>query len=133
MLFPVILRRISPTPIGHNPGFLSRGMSRHAANVSIDVIEISSVQNFLIKFAIAFLRSTFVSPKLHEQRILLHASASIAQGPEPPFVLMAAFLTISSSIPANLIGCTLCEIPVNKMSMLPTSDSGCFSFKLFRV
>ena len=77
-----------------------------------------SVQIFSIKLAIAFLRSTFASPKLFEHRILLHPFASIAEGPDPPFVLMAAFLIISSSIPANMIGWTSCGTPVSKMSLL---------------
>ena len=32
--FPAILRSTSPTPIGRNPGFLSRGINLHATNAS---------------------------------------------------------------------------------------------------
>ena len=87
-----------------------------------------SVQIFSIKLAIAFLRSTFASPKLFEHRILLHPSASIPEGPDPPFVLIAAFLIISLSIPANMIGWTSCGAPVSKTSLLAFFDFGCFSF-----
>ena len=131
MTFPVILRRISPTPIGRRPGFLSGGMSRHAINASMETADTFSVQIFLIKLAIAFLRFTFVSPKLFEYRTLLHQSASIAEGPDPPFVLMAAFFIISSSIPANMIVWTSCGTPVSKT--LLRFFFRCFSFNLFSV
>ena len=95
--FPVILQTISPT-ISRKPGFLSRVMSRHSTNVSMETVDTSSVQIFFVKFAIPFLRSTFISSNLFEHRILLHLSASS----DTPFVLMAAFLIISFSINANL-------------------------------
>ena len=113
MTFPVILRRISPTPIGRKPGFLSGGMSRYATNASMETADTFAVQIFLIKLANAFLRSTFASPKLFQHRIL-HPSASIPEGPDPPFVLMIAFLIISSSIPANMIGWTSRGTPVKR-------------------
>ena len=91
--FPVILQRISPTPIGRKPGFLSRGMSRHATNDSMETVG-TFVEVLLIKFAMDFLKSTLVSAKIFEHRILLYPSASITEGPDPPF-LMAAFLIIS--------------------------------------
>ena len=92
-------------------------MSRHETNASMETADTFSVQIFSIKLAIAFLRFTFVSPKLFEHRTLLHPSASIAEGPGPPFVLMAAFLIISSSTPANMIGWTSCGTPVSKTSL----------------
>ena len=92
-------------------------MSRHETNASMETVDTFSVQIFLTRLAIAFLRSTFVSPKLFEHRILLHPSASIAEGPDPPFVLIAAFLIISSSIPVNMIGWTSCGTPVSKTSL----------------
>ena len=124
----MILRRISLAPIGRKPGFLSRGISQHVTNTSMETADTFSVQIFLIKLAIVFLRFTFVSPKLFEYRTLLHQSASIAEGPDPPFVLMAAFLIISSSITANLIGWTSCGTPVSKTSLLTFFDFECFSF-----
>ena len=131
--FPVILRRISPTPIGRKRGFLSRGTSRHATNASMETAGTFSVQIFLIKLAIAFLRSTFVSSKLFERRIFLHPHSSIAGGPDPSFVLMAAFLIISSSIFANLIGWVSYGTPLSKTSLLAFFDFECFSFNLFTV
>ena len=97
----------------------------------METVDTFSVKIFLIKEAIAFLRSTFVSPKLFEHRILLHLSASIAEGPDPPFVLMAAFFIISSSIPANMIVWTSCGTPVSKT--LLRFFFRCFSFNLFSV
>ena len=129
MTFSVILGRIPPTPIGRKPGFLFRGMSRHATNASMETADTFSVQIFLIKLAIAFLRFTFVSPKLFEYRTLLHQSASTAEGPDLPFVLMAAFLIISSLIAANMIGWTFCGTPVSKTSLLAFFDFGFFFFQ----
>ena len=91
MTFPVILQRISRTPIGRKPGFLSRWMSQHATNASMETTDTFSVQIFLIKIAIAFLRSTFASPKLFEHRIHLHQSTSIAQGPRSSFCFDGSF------------------------------------------
>ena len=130
---PVILRRIYPTRIGRKPRFLSRGMRRHATDVSMETADTFSVQIFLIKLAVAFLRSTFALPKLFEHRILLHLSASTAKGPDPPFALMVAFLIISSWILTNMIEWTSCGIPVKKTLLLAFFDVGCFSFNLFSV
>ena len=63
MTYPVILRRIFPISIGRKPGFLSREMSRHTTNDSMERVDTFSVQIF---FDNAFLRSKFVSPKLFE-------------------------------------------------------------------
>ena len=45
-----------------------------------------------------------MSAKFFEQRILHDLSASNAEGPDLRFVLMAAFLIISWSVPPNLSG-----------------------------
>ena len=39
MTFPMIRQRFSPTPLGRKPGFLSRGMSRHARNASMETVD----------------------------------------------------------------------------------------------
>ena len=67
-------------------------MSRLATIASVETVP---VQIFSTTFAIAYLRSTFVSLKLFEHRVRLHPSASIAEGPDRPSVLMAAFQIIS--------------------------------------
>ena len=117
MNFPVILRRISPTPIGRKPGFFLRWISLSATNSSMERMDISSVQIVLKKFLI-FLRSAFVSLKSFEHRILLYLSASIVERPDTLFVSMAVFPIIFSSIPASTIGWTLCAAPVSKTSLL---------------
>ena len=61
MTFSVILQRISPTPIGRKPRFLSKSTSRHATNASMERVGTCSVRIFLIRFTIAFLRSMFDS------------------------------------------------------------------------
>ena len=66
--FPVILRRTSPSPIGRNPGFLSRGMSLQARNawsgVSSFVVSTESflVYAFLMALANALLKSALTVP-----------------------------------------------------------------------
>ena len=47
--FPAILLKTSPTPIGRNPGFLSKGINLQALNASRDVADSSSsIQSFFI-------------------------------------------------------------------------------------
>ena len=91
---PVIHLRISPVPIGRKPRFLSRGVSLHATNAS----------NFCVILTIALHKSEELSPIFLLVRIVLHPSSSIAEGPEPPFVFSAAFLTDSSVMFSNVIG-----------------------------
>ena len=67
LTFPVILQRVSPNHISRKPGFLSRGMSRRAKNASVETVDTSV--RILIKYAIDFLRSTFVSTKLFKQNL----------------------------------------------------------------
>ena len=66
--FPVILRRTSPSPIGCNPGFLSRGMSLQAKNASSGVSSFDAstesflVYAFLMALANALLKSALTVP-----------------------------------------------------------------------
>ena len=54
---------------------------------------ISSMHSLFIISAKAFRRSIVSAPKLFEHRMRLHPSASIPEGPEPPFVEDATFNT----------------------------------------
>ena len=122
-----------PTATGCKPALLYGGIIRHATNASMETADTFSVQIILIKLVIVFLRFTFASPKLFKHRILLYPSVFIVEGPDSSFVLMAAFLIISSSIYANMAGWTPCGTPVSKTSLLAFFDFGCFSFNLFSV
>ena len=93
--FPDIFPKISPTPIGLNPGLLLRGISLHATKLSKDaqlmVFDIFVIHNFLTSSGIALRRSDVTVPKHDETIILLNPSASNPDGSEPPYVLIAAF------------------------------------------
>ena len=88
---PAIHWRISPIPIGRKPRFLSRGINLYAKNASKDSCWSSTVHNFCI-----ILKNCLLIR-------ILHLSASVDEGLEPPIVFRAAFLTNSSVIFSNLI------------------------------
>ena len=93
--FPDIVLNAFPTPIGLNPGFSLRGINPHATKLSKDaqllLFDIIMIHNVLTSSAIALRRSDVDVPKHDETIILRHPSASSPDGPEPPFVLIAAF------------------------------------------
>ena len=66
--FPAIHRRTLPTPIGRNSGLLSRRMSLHAKNASIDVSSLVvstgsfSVHISLIALTNSLLKSALIVP-----------------------------------------------------------------------
>ena len=66
--FPAIRRRTPPTPIGRNPGFLSKGMSLQAKNApsAVSSLVLStgsfSVHIFLMALANALLKSALLVP-----------------------------------------------------------------------
>ena len=67
--FPAILRSTSPTPIGHKPGFLSRGASLPAINFWSDAV-------CLMNSAIALRTSDVQLPNTFDVNIFLHPPAS---------------------------------------------------------
>ena len=77
-------------PMGHTPGFLSKGSNLHALYGSISSGFSSSVANFLAILAIVFEISTDCCPKC--VKIRLQSFASRPDDPCDPCVLMAAFL-----------------------------------------
>jgi len=89
--FPTIRRKTSPTPIGLRPGFLSNGINLHERKASM--VSFCSVQSFLATLAIDWQRLSELSPKELLSNIRLHPSESRFEGPEPPFVRSAAFLS----------------------------------------
>ena len=92
----------------------------------METVDASSVKKILIKFAIAFLRSAFVSSELFEHIILLHPSVEC---PDPRFVLMAAFLMISSLMYANMIYCRKLETLLKKALAKVFSCEFCETFE----
>ena len=101
--FQAIRLRISPTHIGRSPGFLSKGISRHARKASKMDASRFSEHNFLVKDAITLQRSYELSPKQFDANILRQPLASTPNGPEPPLVLIAALGTFSAVISSYLI------------------------------
>ena len=97
--FPAILLKTSPTPIGRNPGFLSKGINLQTVNASRDVVvSSSSMQSLFISWANVLRKSVDDVQNTLEVKILRHPSASRSDGPDPPFVDVAAFKTKDSSI-----------------------------------
>ena len=88
--FPAIRLRISPTPIGRSPGFLFKGISRHARKASKENAASFSKNSFLVSNTIALQRSAELSLKQFDANIQRQPSASSPNGPEPPLVLIAA-------------------------------------------
>ena len=101
MTFPVIWRRVSSTPTGRKPGFLTRGMSRHATNASMETVDTSSVQIVVIKYAIVLQDLRLY--RQFEHRIFLELSASVLEGPDPPLVLVAAYYFLVDTHKHNLV------------------------------
>ena len=93
MTLPAIPRNISPIPIGKRPGFLSKGINRHAKNGSNDGERLSAVHSFLMTSAMALHISVELVWNCFVIKTLLHSSASSPDGPAPPLVLTAALFT----------------------------------------
>ena len=126
MTLPAIRRNISPKPIGLGPGFLSRGIKRHAKNGSNDVERLSAVHSFLMTSAWALRKSVELVPNCFVIKILLHPSA-------PSLVLTAALFTKSALIASNFIECTCSGVSVSKTSNSASLPCGCFSLTGSRV
>ena len=113
MTLPPIRRNISPIPIARRPGFLSKGIKRHAKNGSNDGDRLSAEHSFLMASAMA----------LHESvelvKILLHPLASSPDSPAPPLVLTAALFIKSASIESNLLDVLVrVYVPVKRPTLL---------------
>ena len=70
--FPAIPLRISPTPIGHSPRFLSNELSRHSRKPSKEDASSFSEHSFLEKDAIALQRPAELLPKQFDANNLCH-------------------------------------------------------------
>lgn len=57
----------------------------------------------------------------------------ITKDPDPLFVLMVSFPTISSPVTANFVGLLLCRTPASKTTLLASFDYGFVSFRLGNV
>ena len=101
--FPAIRLRISLTPIVHIPGFLSKGISRHARKASREDASSFPEHSFLVKDAITLQRSGELSPKQFDANILRQPSASSPDGAEPSLVLITALRTFSTVMSSYLI------------------------------
>jgi len=87
-VFPIILRRISPTPIGRSPGFLFRGMRRHASNGFRELC-CKSEQSDFVTFASVLHRSDDSTSKLLDVKMSRQPSPSSLDDPALPLVLRA--------------------------------------------
>ena len=119
------------------PGFLSRGTSLLAINVSSDVVlfgnSILLMWIYLIKSAIALQRLDVQQPNTFDVKIFLHPSASNPDGPDPPLVYTAAFLTNFSFMLCKIIWWITGGSPLISVSSQTGFDWVCFCFKKLSV
>ena len=96
IVFAIILLATSPMPIGLTPGFLSRGMRRHATK-AVSPSGFTSVAHSLRATAAKALQRSVVG-FLKEEQKRRQEYASIPEGPAAPCVWMAACLMLSPVI-----------------------------------
>ena len=95
----------SPAPIGLKPGFLSNGINLLAVKASRNCVDYSySEQSFLMTFAKGLRRSLDEFPNCLEVNILRQSTSSRPDGPEPPFVNIAARMTKDSLMSSYATG-----------------------------
>ena len=83
----MILRTVSPMPMGRKPGHLSRAMSLQATNADSPLGSTKHVQNRLATDVRVSHNS--VEADLNEVRSRFHAAASRPEGPAAPSILRA--------------------------------------------
>ena len=133
MTLPKLVRKTSPTPMSQILGFLSNGINRQDAKAHIIWVSTRSVHNFWNTFVNAQQISLLNVPKLLEVRIIHQPSVFVLEAPEPPLVLIAAFLIISYSIDWNLTRRIFCKGPFSKIPWEDILTFGCFLISLESV
>ena len=103
MAFPMILRAVSPIPMGRTPGHLSRAISLHATNADSPLGSTKQVQSRLATDASVLQIS--VEAVLNEVHSLFHAAVSKPDGPAAPSILRAVLRMSWPSILSKVIGC----------------------------
>ena len=132
--FPHILLKVSPTPIGLTPGFLSSGIRRHATSGSMSDGSKEQVARFLVRVAICSLGSLASFEFRLEQRIERRVSELIPAGPADPVVSNAALLIRSSSISSNKYDSIALMGPSSSVSADSTGQAfGCLSLNSRKV
>ena len=123
--FPAMRCSTSLTPMG-----LSAGFQSIQKKASKDFDWFSTIHNFLITSAKVLHKSSVLSTKWFDVKILFQPSASSPDGPAPPLLLRAAFLTFYASIESNLIGWISSGLSGNMISGSASRLWGwfCFSF-----
>ena len=93
-----------------------------------------SVHIFLVTWATAEQKSLDDSLKLLGNIIFLYPSASIPDGPDLPFVLIAAFRIIPADIfTLHLTGCISTGVPVRRTLSCTGSAFRCFYFNKSKI
>ena len=133
MNLPAIRRNISPMPIGRRPGFLFKGITRHAKDGSNDGERLSAVHSFLMTSAMVLHKSVELVPNCFVIKILLHPSAFSPDGPASPLVLTAVFLLSQQSTASNFIEGTCLGSSVSKTCNSASFPCGFFCFNWFKV
>ena len=104
-----------------------RGINLYATKLSKDaqllLFDIFVIHNFLTSSGIALRRSDVAVLKHDETIILSHPFTSSPDGPEPPFIFIAAFFIRSSSMSSYIFYIGPCSIACWEVSFA----SGCFN------
>ena len=87
----------------YSPGCLSIGTNQDAISASRKLSLMCSTHILLMTLASALRRPLPVSPYTLDDSIFLQPSASIPDGPEPPFVIRVALSTMSSSMESKMM------------------------------
>ena len=101
--FPMILRTVSPIPMGRTPGHLSRAISLHAKNADNPCGSTKQVQSRLATDASMLHNSA--EAVLNEVQSCFHAAVSRPDGPAAPSILRAVLRMSWPSILSKMIGC----------------------------
>ena len=103
MAFPMILRTVSPIPMGRTPGHLSRAISLHATNADSQLGSTKQVQSRLATDASMLHIS--VEAVLNEVHSLFHKAVSKPDGTAAPSILRAVLRMSWPSILSKVIRC----------------------------
>ena len=126
-----ILLRTSPIPIGHTPGFLSKGICLDAKKASSDPSfpQYLYKHNFFATSAIALQRSQLLSPKDDEVRMQRHPFASRFDGPAAPLISHAIIYIRAPFIASYAYSSYNSSGLGSKRSLYFGAPTGCFSLK----
>ena len=132
-VLPMILRRVSPIPMGRSPGFLSNGIRRFASKGSRVFSPWTFEHSLFVSLAIDEHKSEDSEPKLVEVRILRHQSPSKPDGPAPSLVFKADSRIIFKLMASKRTSCAFIGVSGKRTLSETSFPCGCFCSKSHSV